>query len=198
MVKLDDIVNAIKQGVRNNRPTLVAIEGFGGSGKSTLAERLKQSLPNAEVVKIDAFILKVPAQNAEPWERVFDRKRLEQQVLKPASEGQEISYQRLAWASNALGETTTLPKVVFLIVDGISSYHPDIEHYYDFKIWVEAPIDIAKQRGRQRDSDNENAVLWDKWAACDLAYQQKYHSEQRADFTVNNGEQQDKQTRFTE
>lgn len=183
---LSELTSAIKQSDKQHKPVLIAIEGFGGSGKSTSAEKLKQLLPNAEAIKIDAFILKEPAQNAEPWEQVFDRKRLEQQVLEPASNDQRVSYQRLDWAKNALSPSVELPKVDYLIIDGISSYHPDIEHYYDFKIWVEAPIEVAKQRGQQRDSDNENAVLWDKWARCDLDYQEKYHSEKRADFIVDN------------
>ncbi len=151
-----------------------------------MAEKLKKHLPNAEVVKIDAFILKEPAQNAEPWELVFDRKRLERQVLEPASQGHTISFQVLDWAKNILGQTITLPKTEYLIIDGISSYHPDIEHYYKYKLWVDTPIDVAKHRGQLRDRDNENAVLWDKWARCDLEYQSKYHPEKRADFVVSN------------
>lgn len=185
-MNLEGIASEIKQSEKQHKSILIAIEGFGGSGKSTLAEKLKQLLPNAEVVKIDAFILKQPAQNAEPWEQVFDRKRLERQVLEPASHDQNVSYQRLDWAKNTLSPSIKLPKADYLIVDGISSYHPDIEHYYDFKIWVNAPIEVAKQRGQQRDSDNENAVLWDKWAQCDLGYQEKYHPEQKADFIVDN------------
>lgn len=181
-----DISDRIKNLKKDNKAILVAIEGFGGSGKSTLAEKLKHLLPDSVAIKIDSFIFKDKAQNAEPWEEVFDRKRLEKQVLEPASLGTTVSYQRLDWAKNELGANITLPKVDYLIIDGISSYHPDIEHYYSFKIWVDAPIDIAKNRGQQRDSDNENATLWDKWAQCDLAYQQKYHPEQRADFTVSN------------
>jgi uridine kinase len=192
-----EIASKIRGLSSTKKPILIGIEGFGGSGKSTLAEKLKQLLPNAKTIKIDAFILKEPAQNAEPWEQVFDRKRLEKQVLEPASHNQDVSYQRLEWAENTLSPSIELPKADYLIIDGISSYHPEIEHYYDFKIWVNAPIEVAKQRGHQRDSDNENAVLWDKWAQCDLDYQEKYHPEQKADFIVDNGEQQDEQTRFT-
>jgi uridine kinase len=81
-----------------------------------------------------------------------------------------------------------VPKAEYLVIDGISSYHPDIEHYYDFKIWVDTPIETAKQRGLQRDSDNENVVMWNKWAKCDLAYQKRYHPEERADYIIDNSE----------
>lgn len=183
-----DISERIKSLKKDNKTLLVAIEGYGGSGKSTLAEKLKHILPASEVIKIDSFIIKDKAQKGEAWEEVFDRKRLEKQVLQPASLDLAISYQALDWAKNELQQNITLPSLEYLIIDGISSYHPDIEHYYGFKIWVDTPIGTAKQRGQMRDSDNENAKLWDSWARCDLAYQQKYHPEKRADFVVSNKE----------
>lgn len=175
-----------KQSPETNKPLLIAIEGYGGSGKSTLAEELKSKLPNSEVIKIDSFIKKGKAQDAEPWEDVFDRIRLRRQVLEPASRGSIVSYQRLDWANNTLGDNITLPHVDYLIIDGITSFHPDIEHYYNFKIWVETPIEVARQRGQQRDSGNENSKLWEKWAQCDLVYQEEYHPEKRANFIVSN------------
>ena len=180
--KITSSITAIK----SDKPILIAIEGYGGSGKSTLAEKLKDLLPRTEIIKIDSFIIKEKAQNAEPWEEVFDRKRLEKQVLEPANLNHTISYQRLDWANNVLGSNITLPHVKYLIVDGITSYHPEIEHYYAFKIWVNTSLDIAKRRGQLRDSDNENAKLWSKWAKRDLDYQQKYHPEKRSDFVIDN------------
>ena len=75
-----------------------------------------------------------------------------------------------------------IPKSDFLIVEGISSYHPDIAKYYDYKIWVNVPIELATRRGKLKDAGNENEKYWDLWARSDLAYQRKYHPEQRADF----------------
>lgn len=186
-MNVDKIVTSIKQ-FKSDTPILIAIEGYGGSGKSTLAEKIKSLLPNTEIIKIDSFIIKEKAKNAEPWEEVFDRKRLEKQVLTPASLGQAITYQRLDWAKNELGPNIVLPQVKYLIIDGITSYHPEIERYYDLKIWLNTPIDIAKQKGQLRDKNNENALLWDKWAQCDLNYQEKYHPEQRASFVIENNE----------
>ena len=184
-MNLDEIISSIKQ-FKNHKSVLIAIEGYGGSGKSTVAEKLKQQLTSAEIIKIDSFIVKQKARDAEPWEEVFDRERLKEQILEPQALGNPIIYQRLDWEKNKLGVNITLPKADYLIIDGIASYHPDIEAYYDFKIWVDTPIDVAKKRGKSRDSNNENVVMWEKWAQCDLAYQQKYHPELRADFIVNN------------
>ena len=185
---IESIASAITSLSPQHSPVLVAIEGFGGSGKSTLAEKLKSLLGIAYVVSIDHFIVK--EQLAEPsWDKgSFDRGRLEKQVLIPATTGHDIAYQKLIWSTNTLSDPVVIPPVNFLIVEGISTYHPDIAHYYDFKIWVETPIDIATERGHAREENNENAAFWDLWAANDLRYRQRYHPEQAADFVYDNAD----------
>ncbi len=169
------------------KPTLIAIGGFGGSGKSTLAEILRERLSSVTVVSMDDFIVKEKILDPS-WDKgAFDRARLEQQVLKPMSQRRTARYQKLLWDSNTLSEHIEIPKSDILIVEGISSYHPDIAHYYNFKIWVETPIQIARERGRARDGDNENAQHWDLWAENDLAYQERFHPDQSADFIFKNG-----------
>ena len=111
---------------------------------------------------------------------------MEDQVLKQASRGGQISYQVLDWASNTLGEMIELPNLDYLIIEGMTSFHPSIEHYYNFKIWVDTPIEVAKSRGQLRDKGNENESMWDKWAECDLTYKEKFHPEKRADFIIDN------------
>lgn len=183
---LENVVNGIKSQHKADGPLLIAIEGFGGSGKTTIANRLRAGLGSAYVINIDDFIVKEKV-NEPSWDKGgFDRKRLEEQVLAPASQHLPIKYQRLLWESNMLSKPMDVPDVSYLIVEGISSYHPDIAHYYDCKIWVDTPLSIAKSRGQARDLGNENYDKWDAWASNDLEYQQKYHSERRADFVVSN------------
>lgn len=186
-MNLPDIASAIKQNNKQHKPVLIAIEGFGGSGKTTLAEQLKGALQDAYIINIDDFIIK--AKLTEPsWDKgAFDRVRLEQQVLTPATTGKDIAYQKLIWVTDTLSEPIAVPQVAYLIVEGISSYHPNIAKYYDYKIWVDTPIELAKERGHARDGSNENAQHWDLWTENDLKYQQKYHPEEQADFVISNG-----------
>ncbi len=177
-----DIANRITKTKTKSPPVLIGVEGFGGSGKTTFAAKLCEVLGLAYVVNIDDFIIKEKI--IEPsWDKGgFDRQRLEQQVLLPATTNRPVQYQELIWETNKLSEPKTVPPVDYLIVEGMSCYHPDIAHYYDYKIWVDTPIEIAKARGKARDAGNENADKWDMWAESSLAYQAKYHPEQQADF----------------
>ena len=98
-------------------------------------------------------------------------------MLLRASWGEQIRYQRLIWQSNSLSEPIVVPDVDYLIVEGISSYHPDIVSYYDHKIWIDTPIEVARERGRARDAGNENAQHSDRWAEDDLLYQKRSRSD---------------------
>jgi uridine kinase len=180
------IADAIKSNSSLGSLIIIGIEGFGGSGKTTIANKLAELLGNSFVINIDDFIIKEKL--IEPsWNKSgFDRERLEQQVLKPARAGHKIQYQRLLWDTDMLSSPKQVPDVDYLIIEGTSCYHPNIAHYYDYKVWVDTPIAIAKERGKTRDAGNENADKWDMWAQDDLAYQQNYHPEQLADFTINN------------
>jgi len=183
---ISQVINEIQAINKPLTPIIIGIEGFGGSGKSTLANELKDKLKNCAVINIDYFIIKENAQQAKSQEETFDISRLEEQVLKPANSGKQISYQILDWLSNTLSKRIELSNLDNLIIEGITSFHPNIEHYYDFKIWVDTPIEVAKSRGQLRDKGNENEFMWDKWADCDLVYKEKFHPEKRANFVIDN------------
>jgi uridine kinase len=184
-MNIENIVKAIKDSRITNKPVLIGIEGFGGSGKTTLSGKLKSKLGSAYVVNIDDFIIKEKL-NEDNWDKGgFDRERLEKQVLLPATSNNAIQYQKLIWQTNKLSDFIEIPNVDYLIVEGISCYHPDIAKYYDFKIWVDTPMELAKERGYARDGSNENAVMWDLWSENDIKYKDRYHPELEADFVID-------------
>lgn len=185
---ISNITHELRDLKRGAGPIIIGIEGFGGSGKSTTAELLKDALGSAFVVPMDDFIIRDKV--LEPsWDKgAYDRARLEEQVLLPASEGHPVKYQQFLWDANALStERVEIPDVDFLIIEGISAYHPSIATYYDYKIWIDTPIEVARERGRARDLDNENAAHWDLWAENDLRYLQAYQPDQVADAVISNG-----------
>lgn len=168
-MQITEIAKNITSAKSTHHPVLIAIEGFGGAGKSTIASQLAKLLGNTYVIEIDDFIVKEKLMEPS-WDKgSFDRARLEQQVLIPITNDRPASYQKLIWSTNELSEPVTIPATDYLIIEGISSYHPD----------------IATERGRTRDGSNEDAH-WELWSQNDLRYQQRYHPEIVADFIINN------------
>ena len=145
------------------RPTVVAISGFAGAGKSTLARQVRERLGDAAVVSADSFIRDGLRDRSSDW-HTFDRARLRAQVLEPASRGDPIRYQAYDWERDTLGEWREVGPSRYLIVEGISILHPDLLAYYDLSVWIDCPIEVAAERGRQRDRDVFKADHDREWA----------------------------------
>lgn len=185
---VQEIAAKITKSAPPRTPVLIAVEGFGGSGKSTFAANLKTVLGDAFVISIDCFYLKDKISDATKSN--FDRARLERQVLMPLKNGSPAAYRRLDWDTNRLSEPIKVPEVRYVIIEGVSSTDPDIASYYDFKIWIETPMNVAKARGSLRDRDlgADHDNLWDQWTSTYLEYKNLQHPEKRADFIYDNSE----------
>lgn len=182
------IVHAINSLTKpENRPLIIAVSGFGGSGKSTLATKLKERLGETEVIAADDFIISRCKERTADWSS-YDRPRLQQQVLEPAVRGEPISYQVYDWKNDRLGEWRTVPRARYLIVEGLSILHPDLRKYYDLTIWVDCPLEVATQRGIERDRawGNDHDNLWRNiWMPNERDFMAKYRPDLAADITLN-------------
>lgn len=150
--------------LRGSGRLVVGIDGFGGAGKSTLAAAIVARLPEAATLPMDDFIVKDRVDD-DTWEQVWDRNRLIAEVLDPIE----------------LGD------VGILIVEGITSLHPDLIGRYDHRVWVSTPLEVASARGRARDAGNENERRWDRWALNDERYLEAHRPDLAADTIVANG-----------
>ncbi|HJQ09186.1 MAG TPA: AAA family ATPase [Candidatus Saccharimonadales bacterium] len=170
-----------------NKSLIIAISGYGGSGKSTLAAELQQQLDNAEVISSDDFIINRCAERTADWSS-YDRSRLRNQVLEPASYGQTIRYQIYDWENNQLGKWRAVPTSKYLLIEGVSILHPDLRHFYDYAIWINCPLDIATKRGLQRDNEwgNDHDDMWNNiWMPNERDYFEKYRPDLAADTVIN-------------
>lgn len=185
MQKVLSAIQKLKQ--PKDRLLIIAISGFGGSGKSTLAVKLKEQLDDAEIIAADDFIISRCKERTADWNS-YDRPRLQKQVLEPALRGEPIRYQVYDWKNDRLGEWRTTSKSKYLIIEGLSILHPDLRKYYDFKIWVDCPLEIATQRGIRRDREwgNDHDDLWlNIWMPNELDFMAKYRPDLAADITYN-------------
>lgn len=170
-----------------NRPLVVAISGFGGSGKTTLASKIMQRLLDCETVSADDFIVGRAMERSADWSS-YDRERLQKQVLQPAQHGEPIRYQVYDWKNDKLGEWRNVPKSKYLIVEGLSILHPDLLRFYDFKIWVDCPLEVATERGMARDTfaANDHNALWlNIWMPNEHDFMAKYRPDLAADIKFN-------------
>jgi uridine kinase len=198
MGMLDELLSKINhrvEGLENggaNRPFLLGISGFGGSGKSTLAGRLCIALPNARRVSIDSFWLPYcDTLSPEGEYPCFDRDRLRREVLEPARFGKVIRYQCLDDRESDFEAWRTVPDCRILVVEGCTLFHPTLRDYFDAKIWVGCPLEVATARGIARDNAQFSTIdksvdmtaHWkEKWEPNERSFSAKHQPEKCADW----------------
>ena len=165
---------------------VVAISGFGGSGKSTLAERLRlhYGVGSRQVVRVDDFI--VDRGRGDGLLGGFDWARL-QTVLADVRAGRPLRYRANDFEGRAREEIAEdLPAVV--IVEGIRLLRPELDRYFDLRVWIDCPLEVAAARGRRRDEHDgagaAHLAIWEaEWVPKDRAYFEACRPDLLADLT---------------
>ncbi|MSU74300.1 hypothetical protein EXS57_00805 [Candidatus Kaiserbacteria bacterium] len=170
-------------------PRVIGISGFGGAGKSTFAEMLSKML-DAPVICVDQFGIDRTIEDYTHWEGL-DLKRLEKEVLIPFSKGDNaVRYGHWDHSANAIVEMTEVPNNGTLIIEGVGLFRPEILKYFSYKIWIDAPQDVAKERGKKRDREvhkNPQDEKWNgPWKRNDMEYFETYRPKEISDFIVQN------------
>ena len=45
-----------------------------------------------------------------------------------------------------------------LIVDGVFAFRPEIDEYWDLRIWLEVPVELSMRRGTERDRHRTRSI----------------------------------------
>lgn len=161
-------------------PFVIAIDGYGGSGKSTLGKALKQLLPSAMIIETDNFI-KYPH---EPNVFEHDWLSIERNVLSRLKNDEKVVTKEYDW--NTLSPIKEIQQIKdFVIVEGISLLDDRYVDYYDLKIWIDCPYEVALERGKKRDKEEQGTnhdELWDTvWGPGSKRYFQRSRPDLKAD-----------------
>ncbi len=140
---------------------IIAIDGYGGSGKSTLARKIQNEFTGSVIITIDDFVTSV--------ENPPDRKRFLSQVLLPLTENKAAHFQRFDWDEEVLADWKYVNPEGLIIIEGVSVLGADFNSFYNFRIWIDCPLELASKRGMERDrniykvnNDQKRIEIWIK------------------------------------
>ena len=108
-------------GATTGRPPVVAVDGQRASGKTTLAERLRLSVPGAQVVHTDDVAW---AHSRFGWDDLMI-----EGVLAPLHRGESVHYQPPAWTRNGReGHVDVSTNAPLVIVEGVGASRREVTH----------------------------------------------------------------------
>jgi uridine kinase len=176
---LDELARAVA--ARHlGRPLRVGIDGVDGAGKTMLAGELAQHLANLDrpclLVSLDHF------ERAEP-------ERYTRGELSP--EGYYLDgFDFDRFRAHVLG--VIAPDNAIVLCDGVFMHRPELADLWDATIFVSADLEIAAQRGAERNLAWVDSLddTYERYRRRYMPAQRRYLDEQRpherADFVVHN------------
>ncbi|MCY4372759.1 MAG: hypothetical protein OXC31_03230 [Spirochaetaceae bacterium] len=172
---VDHVLQAIQGCHAATGTTLVGIDGPGGAGKSVLSASIARKDSCISVVPIDDFY--VPRDNRvggrdavlTPWKNM-EVSRLLREVLQPLTAGDEASYRRYDWGTDALAERRGVPADGIVLVEGVYALLPPLKDYYQLRVWIDCPRELRLARGLARDGQDALAQWRDQWMPAEDRY----------------------------
>ena len=186
---LRDSANAVVADARRlltdrARPLLVAIDGASGSGKSVLAALVAERLGAALVPADDFFSAqftdadwdtRTPAGRATD---ALDWRRLRAEAMEPLLAGRPARWYPFDFSGGArldgtYGFSTQAevrePKRVIL-VEGAYACRPEFADLIDWRVLVDAPLEVRHRRLAQREDPRFLAAWHARWDAAEQWY----------------------------
>lgn len=165
--RMKEIVDHILK-LNLTHPTRVGVSGITASGKTTFANELaeeikKRGLPVTRA-SIDDFhnarVIRY-AQGKESargyYEDAHDYTAFKERLLKPLGPNGNLQYEtsshNLKTDMPVHNEPLVATQNMILIVDGTFLLKKEVEHLFDYKIFVDTDFEIARKRGAKRETE---------------------------------------------
>jgi uridine kinase len=176
--------------IERPHPVRVAIDGRSGAGKSTLGDELAAMIRGRGRATIQASIddfhgLWVDKHNrrfltAETfYSGAYDYETLRSLVLGPLGPGGTRRYRARwhdGWNEGAIDEPERVaPDDAVLLVEGVFLLRPELDEYWDMRIFVEIDVAQTLERGVERDLTlEEPAARESRRAERVRVYEERY------------------------
>lgn len=159
---------------------LVLVDGPSGAGKTTLAAAVAAAAAArgvaSQVVHLDAMY--------DGWDGLPAIGSQLAGLLAPLTEGRNGTYRRYDWAAGRYAGTEAVAPVDLLVVEGVGAAAGAVAHLGTVLVWIDAPRDLRRRRGVERDGPTFEAV-WERWEASESEAFARDRGRERADLVLD-------------
>ncbi|MFI6002939.1 uridine kinase [Streptomyces sp. NPDC051366] len=148
---------------------LVGIDGFTAAGKTSFGHELAQRIAAAgqrTVLRATLDDFKKPWKDRHLYDRepgegyyrnAYDYDAARRLLLDPCRSARAASCALCSvdplTQRDHSAETVPVPADAVLIVDGVFAFRPEIDGYWDFRIWLDVDAELSVRRGAERDQN---------------------------------------------
>ncbi|MET9378505.1 hypothetical protein ABZX98_30960 [Streptomyces sp. NPDC002992] len=163
---IEEIARAIL--ARGPGRLLVGIDGFTAAGKTSFGHELAEWLAGAgrPVLRATLDDFKKPWKDRHLYDResgegyyrnAYDYESVRRLLLDPGRSPEADScalcgIDPLTQLDHSAQRTPLAPDAV-IVVDGVFAFRPEIDDYWDYRVWLDVDAELSVRRGAERDVD---------------------------------------------
>ncbi|MFG1614434.1 uridine kinase [Nonomuraea wenchangensis] len=190
---------------RGSGRLLVGLDGLTAAGKTSFGHELAAELAarGRTVMRATLDDFKRPWKDRHLYDResgegyyrnAYDYDTLKRVLLDPfrspeAAECALCSIDPLTQVDHS-ATTTPLTADAVLVADGVFAFRPELDGYWDYRIWIDVDAELSVRRGAARDQDwagaAAEAVHRDRYLVAARVYLAEAGPMERADAIVDN------------
>lgn len=212
---LASVVRGVKRLQSTDTPLLIGVDGIDGSGKSTFADEVAARLANHETPVVRSTIDSFHNPRDVRWTRgksspvgfyldSHNLTALREMLLDPMRDGPGATYRTAAFDEQADQPVDESPRTVsgneVVIFDGIFLCRPELAHYWDYVVFLEAQarVDLDRLGYVMRDAPAagpelvDHVLQWvrriDRYSSGMRYYLDSADPKSRADVVIDNND----------
>lgn len=171
-IKLLPLLSAIDKLLAEKGQVNIAIDGGSASGKTTLSALLSE-IYDCNVFHMDDFFLRPEQRSSKRLEEAggnVDRERFLEEVLLPLYNGENIIYRPFDCGTQTILSSEIIKPKKLNIIEGAYSLHPELQKYYDYKVFLDVDKDLQKARIHKRNSECLQDRFFNEWIPMENLY----------------------------
>jgi phosphoglycolate phosphatase-like HAD superfamily hydrolase/uridine kinase len=196
----EKITTEIERKKPSDRPFVIGIDGIDCSGKTTFAAALQEFLNSkdyqTQLIHLDDFhnpkAIRYAGENqAENYfNKSFNIETIVQKLLMPLRQkGKHTATLKLLDLRTDKYQTTkkfSFNHQTIVLFEGVFLFRQELALHIDYKIFLDIPLELSKERAATRDSEAINIKYDIKYLPAQRRYLREYLPTEIADIIINN------------
>lgn len=181
------IIDSINSLSDENSKIIIAIEGSCASGKTTLSKEFEKIF-NCNVIHMDDFFLPFEMRTEDRMKEIggnIDYERFKAEIAENITDDYEFSYGKFDCSTGKISKNVIIKPKKINVIEGVYCMHPEYDHIYNLRIFLEIDDDEKIRRLRNRSPEKLERFM-NEWIPKENSYFDAFKIKKKCDLILKN------------